>query len=363
MTTSEATTTTTGTSSAGSDALASTSSTSEEPEPVAECGNGVVDPGEECDDANEEDVDACLSTCVAPRCGDGIVWTGEEECDDGNLDASDACSPTCSVAVCGDGHVRDGEEECDDANEVDNDSCTNSCAHARCGDGIVQQGVEQCDEAGETATCDSDCTEPACGDGHTNKLAGEECDDGNDSPADNCYPSCTAPSMLIFVSSKIYDGNLGGVEGADSKCQTLAKQAGLGGTYKAWLWTSKTGPEETFYQSPGRYIRPDLVEIAGNFDQLLHGPLSTLLNVTEKKEMIGPDDGFWTGVYPFGQWPGPKYWSPAHTCLDWTSNVPSFYGNASYPSWQSLGLDGDTPWDNCETWKFRLVCVQQAWNP
>jgi len=53
----------------------------------ASCGNGRVDPGEECDDGNGNDGDACLATCRRARCGDGVVRVGVEECDDGNQSA------------------------------------------------------------------------------------------------------------------------------------------------------------------------------------------------------------------------------------------------------------------------------------
>ncbi|MBL9014318.1 MAG: InlB B-repeat-containing protein, partial [Myxococcales bacterium] len=44
---------------------------------------------------------------------------------------------------------------------------------------------------------------------------------------------------LMFTTSAAYDGRLGGLAGADSKCQALANAAGLGGTYRAYL--SATG--------------------------------------------------------------------------------------------------------------------------
>jgi cysteine-rich repeat protein len=50
------------------------------PDPAG-CGNGVVDPGEECDDGNDNDHDECTSLCLFPRCGDGFVWSGMEDCD------------------------------------------------------------------------------------------------------------------------------------------------------------------------------------------------------------------------------------------------------------------------------------------
>ncbi|AKT39081.1 uncharacterized protein CMC5_032280 [Chondromyces crocatus] len=60
------------------------------------CGNGVLDPGEECDDGNFDDTDACRSTCQLAACGDGIVQVGEA-CDDGNTANGDCCSSTCQA--------------------------------------------------------------------------------------------------------------------------------------------------------------------------------------------------------------------------------------------------------------------------
>lgn len=76
----EGTTTTTG----GVETVGSTTAA----EPF--CGDGVVDDGEECDDGNANNNDACLDTCLEARCGDGYLWTEdivpgkEEQCDDGD---------------------------------------------------------------------------------------------------------------------------------------------------------------------------------------------------------------------------------------------------------------------------------------
>jgi len=47
-----------------------------------ECGNGVPELGEDCDDGNFSNTDACLEGCIDATCGDGFVRTGVEECDD-----------------------------------------------------------------------------------------------------------------------------------------------------------------------------------------------------------------------------------------------------------------------------------------
>ena len=44
-------------------------------EPPPNCGDGIVqvEEGEECDDANDSDLDACTNLCLVARCGDGIL--------------------------------------------------------------------------------------------------------------------------------------------------------------------------------------------------------------------------------------------------------------------------------------------------
>src|SRR5262249_28144837 len=78
------------------------------------CGNGVVDPGEECDGQPD-----CTTDCrhKLPGCGDGKVDPGEQ-CDDGNTQSGDGCSSTCQNEVseaCGNGTIDPGET-CDDGN-------------------------------------------------------------------------------------------------------------------------------------------------------------------------------------------------------------------------------------------------------
>jgi cysteine-rich repeat protein len=162
----------------------------------ASCGDQIVNTtrGEECDDGNNVDNDGCNNNCETPDCGNGVIEVGED-CDDGanNSDtASDACRRDCTNPFCGDGIV-DSNEDCDDANDVDNDNCTNTCAAPRCGDGI-QNGTEECDlgDGNNSDTlpdaCREDCTNPTCGDLVAD--TGEDCDDGNESDLDSCLSTC-----------------------------------------------------------------------------------------------------------------------------------------------------------------------------
>ena len=72
------------------------------------CGDGVPDlaDGEECDDGNTIDNDACSNLCqVADGCGDGNLDLGEE-CDDNNVANGDGCSSACTFDIaCGAGEM------------------------------------------------------------------------------------------------------------------------------------------------------------------------------------------------------------------------------------------------------------------
>ena len=159
------------------------------------CGNGVHEWGEECDDGNSNE-DKCTKECKFPGvCGDGDVESGEE-CDDGNSEDDDECSNTCTLnPVCGDGALDPGEA-CDDGNSVDDDECSNACAlNQACGDGVVDPG-EACDDGNsiDDDGCTNACTlmTAECGDGVVDP--GEACDDGNSIDDDGCTNACTLRS-------------------------------------------------------------------------------------------------------------------------------------------------------------------------
>ncbi|MEO8604610.1 MAG: carboxypeptidase regulatory-like domain-containing protein, partial [bacterium] len=162
------------------------------PPPGAECGNGRVEAGEECDDGNTADCDGCSASCVRETgCGDG-VRCGAEQCDDGNRDECDGCSTSCEVETglrCGDGIVNaECGEECEPPGEA---GCGLTCVHAvGCGNGIVEAG-EVCDDGNmdDCDGCTARCTATAgCGDGA--RCGAEACDDGNSTSCDGCSATC-----------------------------------------------------------------------------------------------------------------------------------------------------------------------------
>ena len=191
------------------------------------CGDGNVDPGEECDDGNQDNTDGCRNDCTLPFCGDGIVDSGEQ-CDDGNLNNADGCRNDCTVAVCGDGIVDPGEQ-CDDGNTIDGDGCQANCMNPVCGDGILDAG-EACDDGNNINGdgCQADCSLPRCGDGILD--AGEQCDDGNNIDGDGCQGDCSLPFCgdgILDTGEQCDDGNNVDGDGCQADCKLPACGDGI----------------------------------------------------------------------------------------------------------------------------------------
>ncbi len=186
---------------------------------LPECGDHIVSPGEQCDDGNTLNDDTCTSICTDPVCGDGILSPGED-CDDGNTADGDSCTSACTDPLCGDGYVSVGET-CDDGNTSNDDSCTVFCEIPVCGDGLVSSG-EDCDDGNtdDGDSCTSVCTNPICGDGYVS--AGEECDDGNTANGDGCTALCEAAVCgdgIVSPGEACDDGNTVDGDSCSSTCQ------------------------------------------------------------------------------------------------------------------------------------------------
>lgn len=244
-------------------------------------GDGDGDSGDGDGDSGDGDGDS--------GCGNGIV-ENEEECDDGNDLNDDECTTICTFPICGDG-ILGANEECDDGNLTNEDACTNSCTSASCGDGIVQVGQEQCD-------------------------------DGNAMNEDGCSFICTWEFRYAFVTSTTFMGGaIGGLAGADEKCKDHATAGMLPGDYMAWISANGQSPKSRFVKSNVPYKTTDHIQLADNWDDLIGGPLDSLL-VADEMGQLGPTNNLffcgatrpvWTGTLNTGE--------PAQThCDNFTSN-------------------------------------------
>ena len=151
-------------------------------------------------------------------------------------------------------------------------------------------------------------------------------------------------SMSFFVTSASPgDGaNLGGLDGADAQCQTLADAAGAGAkTWRAYLSTSSVNARDRIGDGPWHNAKGEL--IASTVDEL-HGDANKIGKqsaLTEKGEPVkGRGDtpnehDILTGSNADGTV------AAGMTCEDWTSNAST--GKAFVGHHDRIGLKDDAP--------------------
>ena len=222
----------------------------------ATCGNGVIEPGEQCDGGGAN-TDMCDDDCTFPMCGDDLTNDAAgEDCDDGNADSSDACV-ACKTATCGDGFVQTGVEACDDGDPEDDD-CSDTCELSR--------RVFVTSEA---------------------------------------YKGDLAPAI----------GDYQGLALADAHCQALADNAMLSGNFLAWF-SDETGSPSTRFDTTftGAYKLVDGASIVVNgWTGLTSGLLEHAINLDETGS-ASMGDSVWSNTKINGTI------ADADTdCFDWSS--------------------------------------------
>lgn len=265
-------------------------------------------------------------------------------------------STTSSTSYCGDSVVDEGEE-CDDGNDDNTDACLDTCNNAACGDGFVYVDAEECDlgpDNDDQAECTSDCTINVCGDGFVYNGV-EVCDGEN-----GCSESCELEKFLIFVSNEDWDGNLGGVSGANQKCQQAANAANLPGIFRAWIATMEGNEEKSpaqdwteLHDFIGNFIRKDGKVVAEGWDGLVSGSLAVPIIYGED----GVDHGIekvWTNVKPTGELADID--NESASCSAWSMST-SRSGNVGYPG-VSTALWTNTVTPSACNVENHLYCVQ-----
>ncbi len=161
---------------------------------------------------------------------------------------------------------------------------------------------------------------------------------------------------IMFITSTIYNGDLGGLSGADIKCQDRATAAGLPGTYKAWLSDSTTSAASRLNHATTHYKNTNNQIVQTNWTNLVGG--SGLLNAIRYSELgvLVPSANIWTNTNTAG---GIKKTNASLICNDWTLNLGVPYegsvgdgGTFVSPGWT------DNHTNYCNTTQ-RLLCIQQ----
>ncbi len=95
----------------------------------AECGNGILESTEACDDNNTQGGDGCSEDCSAIEDGYECKIAGQR-CT--KKSTGDIDPPSEGGPVCGNG-IRDPKESCDDGNTDDGDGCSADCRDVEIG--------------------------------------------------------------------------------------------------------------------------------------------------------------------------------------------------------------------------------------
>jgi hypothetical protein len=127
------------------------------------------------------------------------------------------------------------------------------------------------------------------------------------------------PYRRVFITSKTFSSNFGGLSVADKACSDAAKSASLGGNWAAWLSTKATSAASRLEHATVPYQLLDGTQIATNWTALTFGSLSASINMDEHEKavpLVYYTSGFaWTGTNADGT-TNTAYTDS--TCSDWT---------------------------------------------
>lgn len=129
-------------------------------------------------------------------------------------------------------------------------------------------------------------------------------------------PTATAtaiPFNRIFVTSATFAANFGGVAAGDTTCQTIATNAGLGGTWGAWLSDSTTDAKARLGTARG-FIRIDGAPFGDTIASITTSPhIFNALHLDEHGADVGTVE-VWTGTDADGT-------KSSTTCANWTTSL------------------------------------------
>jgi hypothetical protein len=164
-------------------------------------------------------------------------------------------------------------------------------------------------------------------------------------------------ARYVFATSTEFAGQLGGLSGADTKCQLFASSGGLPGTYKAWLADAAATPASRMVHGSGPYQLPGGKLVARNWSDLTDGTLAAPIDQDEDGAPVEPvivcrGGEIWSNVaIGGGRRPGPD-------CEGWTRAIGSTGSGGNVGDHDAMWTEGDCPNMSCTT-PLPIYCVQQ----
>jgi hypothetical protein len=183
-------------------------------------------------------------------------------------------------------------------------------------------------------------------------------------PAQSCViGQCRALTKYVFVTSAQYPASLGGLAGADSGCQALAKAAKLPGTYKAWLSDDTSSAAARLTHSTVPYVLSDgATVVASDWNQLTSGTLNHAIDLTERGN-APPTTSYcapgastvWTDTATTG-----AEYAVGNNCSNWTGgSSQAWLGGATFTNWEWTAYCSGSAFCSNAAIVASLYCVEQ----
>jgi hypothetical protein len=323
----------------------------------ADCDDGLFCDGEEVCDPAAADADARGCAGGSPPCDAAACSEDQDAClagcdldpdaDDDGVDAIE-----CGGLDCDDGNpaIAPGKEEVCDDGDVDED-CDPATVGPLDGDGDGLISGECCNPDGGALHCGDDCDDAlpglGVGDWAHCSACGASC-----GVQQACEQGGCVTARRVFVTSTQYSGNLGGLAGADTICQTRADAAALDGAFKAYLVTESSGLER-LDQPDAPFVRLDGVKVADDWSDLSDESLDAPIDRDEFRQPAGYNA--WTGLRDVDG-------GGVSSCDNWSSAAGGCLQSGPCGAAGEIAMTGEH-WDgyyifDCNQ-EFRLYCVEQ----
>jgi WD40 repeat protein len=170
-----------------------------------------------------------------------------------------------------------------------------------------------------------------------------------------CPAYADQPERTVFVTGVSFNGNLGGITGADAKCQAEADGPASivpSGNYLAWISDGTDSPNTRFTKSSHPYLLPGGAKIADDFTNLTSGSILHAIDIDPTGRPLGMTY-YWTGTNADGTTVGDHL-----TCDGWKADpVANFRGFIGSIRGGSSRWSKAFPFE-CSRF-YRLVCFQQ----
>jgi hypothetical protein len=165
-------------------------------------------------------------------------------------------------------------------------------------------------------------------------------------PTPTIEPTPTASQSAqkrVFVTSTTYDGNLGGTDGADAKCQESADMAGLNGEWIAWLSTEQNNVRDRLDKNSNGYALLNGTNITDAWNYASTTKINHPININEYGNIVSDlphEMEVWTNTYAWGSYIA----SGETSCNNFTTNSSEMkgLGGSIGLTWEWTGVFGKT---------------------